>query len=130
MTAELTQTQFVHPINIQGIENPRDVNIHDFVKELKLNKTFTQKQCIVIENLYIYFENLMVYKVVIAIHPDMLKKAKKLGLESNNGYITIFFDNVKLDIKSLLPNVEKGRYIAIYNPNNADAHASSSQLPC
>ena len=52
--------------------------IHDFVKDLKLSKTFTQKQCIVIENLYIYFEDLMVYKVVIAIHPDMLKKAKKL----------------------------------------------------
>ena len=111
MTAELTQTKFVHPINI-----------HDFVKELKLNKTFTQKQCIVIENLYIYFENLMVYKVVIAIHPDMLKKAKKLGLNTNSGYITIFFDNVKLDIKSLLPNVDKGRFIAIYNPNNAQCN--------
>ena len=96
-----------------------EINIHDFVKELKLNKTFTQKQCIVIENLYIYFENLMVYKVVIAIHPDMLKKAKKLGLNTNSGYITIFFDNVKLDIKSLLPGVDKGRFIAIYNPNNA-----------
>ena len=98
------------------------INIHDFVKELKLNKTFTQKQCIVIENLYIYFEDLMVYKVVIAIHPDMLKKAKKLGLNTNSGYITIFFDNVKLDIKSLLPNVDKGRFIAIYNPNNAQCN--------
>ena len=98
------------------------INIHDFVKDLKLSKTFTQKQCIVIENLYIYFEDLMVYKVVIAIHPGMLKKAKKLGLETNNGYITIFFDNVKLDIKSLLPGVEKGRFIAIYNPNNAECN--------
>ena len=62
----------------------------------------------------------MVYKVVIAIHPDMLKKAKKLGFDSNNCYKTIFFDNIKLDIKSLLLQTDKGRYIAIYNPNNAE----------
>lgn len=107
-------------VNIQGIENPRDVNIHDFVKDLKLSKLFTQKQCRVIENLYIYFEDLMVYKVVIAIHPDMLKKAKKLGLNTNTGYITTYMDNIKLNVKSLLPKTEKGKFIAIYNPNNAE----------
>ena len=64
----------------------------------------------------------MVYRVVIAIHPEMLKKAKKLGLCTDTGYITIFLDNVKLDIKSLLPVVEKGRFIAIYNPNNAECN--------
>lgn len=108
------------------------INIHDFVKELKLNKTITQKQCVVIENLYIYFEDLIVYKVVIAIHPDMLKKAKKLGLNSNNGYITIFFDSpgsIKLDYRSLLPGVEKGRYIAIYNPNNAECTIFTGEDP-
>ena len=64
----------------------------------------------------------MVYKVVIAIHPEMLKNAKKLGMNTNTGYITIYMVNVKLDIRSLLPNVEKGRFIAIYNPNNAECN--------
>ena len=96
------------------------IGIHDFVKDLKLSKLFTQKQCVVIENLYIYFEDLMVYKVIIAIHPGMVKKANKLGLHTTTGYITTYMDGVKLNAKSLLPNVEKGRYIAIYNPNNAE----------
>ena len=97
------------------------MNLHEYVKELKLNKILTQKQCVVIENLYIYFEDLMVYRIVIAIHPDMLKKAKKLGLETTSGYITLSDERTprnKLKISEY--NVEMGRYIAIYNPNNAE----------
>ena len=97
------------------------MNIHDFVKDLKLTRVFTQKQCTVIENLYIYIEDLKVYKVVIVVHPDMLKKARRLGLDTNEGYKTIFLDSqTELNIKSLLPGVEKGKYIAIYNPNNSE----------
>lgn len=32
----------------------KGISIHQFVKDLKLAKVFTQKQCLVIENLYIY----------------------------------------------------------------------------
>lgn len=92
------------------------VTLHEFVKDIKIAKVFTQKQTVVIENLYIYFEDLKVYKVVIAVNPLMMKKAKKLGL--NSQYVTSFMDDVKIRVDDL--NVSKGRYIAIYDPNNAD----------
>lgn len=50
------------------------MNIHDFVKQLRLSKVYTTKQTVVIDNLYIYINNMKVYKVVVAINPDMKKK--------------------------------------------------------
>ena len=70
------------------------ISVHEFVKDLKTAKLFTAKQCLVIENLYIYFKDMKVYKVIIAVNPSMLKKAKKLGL--NSQYITTFFDDIKI----------------------------------
>ena len=90
------------------------INIHEFVKDLRKAKVFTTKQCLVIENLYIYFRDLKVYKVIIAVNPSMLKKAKKLGL--NGPYITTYFDDVPISIPNL--GVSKGSYIALYNPND------------
>ena len=90
------------------------VNIHEFVKDLKNAKLFTAKQCLVIENLYIYFRDLKVYKVIISVNPLMLKKAKKLGL--NSQYITTYFDDVEISVPNLA--VSKGSYIAIYNIND------------
>lgn len=52
------------------------MNIHDFVKQLRLSKVYTSKQTTVIDNLYIYFNNMKVYKVIAAINPSMKKKAK------------------------------------------------------
>lgn len=92
------------------------VNLHQFVNDLKLSKAFTQKQCLVIDNLYIYFNNLKVYKVIIAVNPDMMKKAKKLGFTSC--YKTIFIDDVPIKVDE--QKVDKGKYIAIYNPNNTN----------
>lgn len=93
------------------------MNIHDFVKNLKLSKVFTSKQCIVIENLLIYFNDLKVYKVIISVNPDQLKKAKKLGI--NSQYHTIFMDDIPIKIENV-KNVNKGKYIAIYNPNSSE----------
>ena len=92
------------------------VNLHDFVKDLRTNKLFTTKQTLVIENLYIYFEDLKVYKVIIAIYPSMMKKAKKLGF--NEQYTTVFMDDVKIKVDDL--NVNKGKYICIYNLSTQD----------
>lgn len=92
------------------------VTLHEFVNDLRSAKVYTQKQCIVIENLYIYFEDLKVYKVIVAINPSMMKKAKRLGFDEQ--YRTIFMDDVKIKVTEF--NVDKGRYIAIYNPNNAE----------
>lgn len=98
------------------------MNIHDFVKQLRLSHVFTQKQSLVIDNLYIYFNDLKVYKVVIAVNPDMMKKAKRLGL--SNDYHTTFFDDIPITIegeytdKNNRDNINTGRYIALYNPNS------------
>ena len=94
----------------------KGISIHQFVKDLKLAKVFTQKQCLVIENLYIYINDLKVYKVIIALNPSMMKKAKKLGF--NNQYQTTYIDDVEINANDL--NISKGKYIAIYDPNTAD----------
>ncbi len=90
------------------------IDVHAFVKDLKKGKIFTAKQCLVIENLYIYFKDLKVYKVIIAVNPSMLKKAKKLGL--NSQYTTIYIDDVKISIPNM--DVSKGSYIGLYNVND------------
>ena len=90
------------------------ISVHEFVKDLKTAKLFTAKQCLVIENLYIYFRDMKVYKVIIAVNPSMLKKAKKLGL--NSQYITTFFDDVPINIPDL--KISSGSYIALYNVND------------
>ena len=90
------------------------ISIHEFVKDLKSSKAFTAKQCLVIENLYIYFRDSKVYKVVIAVNPLMLKKAKKLGL--NGPYITTYFDDIPISIPNL--SLSNGSYIALYNLND------------
>jgi len=65
--------------------------------------------------------------VIVAINPSMTKKAKKLGFETQ--YQTTFIDDVEIDVeRDFIPedrrskqvNATKGKYIAIYNPNNSD----------
>ena len=101
------------------------VDLHTFVKDLKITKKVSQKQCKVVDNLFIYFNDLKVYKVAVQVNPAMLKKAAKLGLYSE--YTIIYFDDIpikidllKQDPKGKKLNADKGRYIAIYNPNTAD----------
>ena len=90
--------------------------IHDFVKQLKLMKVFTSKQSVVIDNIFIYLEDLKVYKVVLQINPSMMKKARRLGLK--NQYQTTYFDNCNIKLRFEEDNkniLDKGKYIAIYN---------------
>ena len=104
----------------------KPVDIHQFVKDLKLAKCFTQKQCVVIENLFIYFNDLKVYKVIVYTNPDMSKKAKKLGF--GNVYKTIIMDEIPIYVKDLNLAAgaasghacNKGKFIAIYNPNTTE----------
>lgn len=93
------------------------VDLHEFVKNLKLNKTITQRQCVVIDNLFIYFSDLKVYKIVVQINPSVIKKSRKLGF--TNPYTTIFVDDIPIKIDKHL-NCDVGKFIAIYNPNTAD----------
>ena len=103
------------------------MNIHDFVKQLRLSKVYTTKQTVVIDNLYIYINNMKVYKVIVAVNPAMKKKAKRLGLLSD--YITTYFDDVPITIEGdyCYPScknnqsIKEGKYIVIYNPNSGKA---------
>ena len=93
------------------------MNVHEFIKHLRLNKTFSSKQSVVIDNIFIYFEDLKVYKVVIQVNPAMMKKAKKLNI--TNEYITVFFDGptatkLKFD-EDTKHELDKGKFIAIYD---------------
>ena len=91
--------------------------VHEFIKYLKTSKVFTLKQSVVIDNVFIYFEDLNVYKVVLQINPSMMKKAKRLNI--NSEYITAFFDGptptkLKFD-EDVKHELDKGRFIAIYD---------------
>ena len=103
-------------VNLRASAQVNALTVHDFVKDLRINKLFTSKQSLVIENLYIYFEDLKVYKVIIAIHPSMMKKAKKLGF--NELYTTVFLDDVKIKVDEI--DVSIGKYICIYNLSTQD----------
>ena len=104
----------------------KPVDIHTFVNNLKQARCFTQKQSIVIENLFIYFNDLKVYKVIVFTNPDMSKKAKKLGFEQT--IKTIIMDDIPIYIKDLNLAAgaasghacNKGKFIAVYNPNTRD----------
>lgn len=101
------------------------MNIHEFVKNLKLSHVYTQKQTTVIDNLYIYIKDLKVYKVTVVVNPDMKKKARRLGL--NGDYITTFFDDVPISIqgeyidKNSKFDINTGKFIVIYNPCSGNA---------
>lgn len=91
------------------------VEIFDFIKQLQLKGLFTISQYRFIENIFFYINDLVVYKFVISVNPKMLKKAKKYGL--NQQYIIHINDFEHVKIKPPLQNINKGRYILMYNPN-------------
>ena len=93
------------------------MNVHEFIKHLKTSKIYSSKQSLVIDNIFIYFEDLNVYKVVIQINPSMMKKAKRLNI--TNEYITVYFDGptpmkLKFD-EDTKHELDKGKFIAIYD---------------
>ena len=101
------------------------MNVHEFIKHLKSSKVFSSKQSVVIDNVFIYFEDLNVYKVVLQINPSMMKKAKRLNI--NNEYQTIYFDgptSMKLRFdEDTKRELDKGKFIAIY-----DIHRTSCSV--
>lgn len=86
--------------------------IFDYIKELKLNKTITTKQLPFIENIFFYVEDLMIYKYIISVRPELLKRANRVGLK----LMYDIHDNINVLIKEPLPNTSKGRFILMYDP--------------
>ena len=92
------------------------INIFDyikqFIKQLKLSKIITTKQLKFIENIFFYIEDLKVYKFIIAVKPEMFKRAKRFGLTSL--YDVHYVDQIR--ISEPLAKTSRGRFILIYNP--------------
>ena len=100
----------------------RRAEINEFVNDLIKAKVFTIKQCIVIENLYIYVKDSEVYKVVVAVNPNLMKKAKKLGIDVP--YKTYFMEvKLKLDNK-----FNTGSYIILYDVNTKSCNIFNGEV--
>lgn len=94
-----------------------------------VNSIVKPKHQLVVESLYIYANNGIVYNVVINIIPNMLKKAKRLGLindkQLRDGVSSIFVDltsrdHSQLDLTpALAANQRKGRIIIVHTLSNS-----------
>ena len=97
--------------------------IHEYVKDMKLkHKYFTNKQCRVIDNLYMYMSDANIYRIVVNINPDMLKAAKKLGFEKEH----IIFDvHQKVYVEE---KYNRGKFILIYDVNNGNCDVFGGEI--
>ena len=87
--------------------------LNEFITNLKIIKAHTQ--ICVIDLISIYVNDIMIYKVIVAINLLYMKKARKLGIEVQ--YKTIFFDMVAIDLNELKKKCRKGMFIIMYYLN-------------
>ena len=90
-------------------------DIYDFIKELRLSHFIDSKQLRFIENIGFYINDLIVYKIVVAVNPKILKKSSKYNLPQQYNVHHDDFKHVK--IKEPFKNTSKGKYILMYNKN-------------
>ena len=89
------------------------LDIYDFIKELRLSHFIDSKQLRFIENIGFYINDLVVYKIVVAVNPKTLKKSSKYNLPQQ--YNVHHIKPVK--IKEPFKNTSKGKYILMYDKN-------------
>jgi len=99
------------------------MDIYDLITELRNNKLFTIKQLSHVQSIGFYVSDLNVYKIVIAVYPNELKKAAKLGLKNQYNFFTKDFGK----IKEPLEGTAKGRYILLYKPYNKEIIVSEGE---
>jgi len=90
------------------------MEVYNFIDKLRNDKVFTAKQLSHIETVYIYMNDLNVYKVILAVYPSELKKAKKCGLKQ----IYTIFERDFGKLKEPCPGTKSGRYLMLYKPYN------------
>ena len=95
------------------------ITLSEFITHLKLSKAYTSKQSVVIDFISIYVNDSKVYKIIIVVNPLMMKKAKKLGFDSQ--FKTIFFDDVAVDLNEMKKKCSKGKFIIMYYPNDKNS---------
>jgi len=100
------------------------MEIYDFIEKLRRDKYFTIKQLAHIETINIYIDNLNVYKVMLMVYPDELKKARKLGLKDQFIIFEKYFGKIKPPkIENCKTDISKGKYLLMYKPYNRDITA-------
>ena len=87
------------------------IDIYDFIKELRLKHFIDSKQLRFIEFISFYIDDLMIYKILVAVNPKTLNKSKKYNLPQQ--YNVHYIKPVK--IKEPIENTSKGKYILIYD---------------
>ena len=86
--------------------------LYEFINELKKMGIYKVKMSMYVESLNIYVHDESAYKVILHVNPDVLKKAKKVGL--NQEYVIYDLNDKDLKIK-MEDKFKKGYYIIIYD---------------
>ena len=95
------------------------MDVNGFISELKRIGLFKVKQSIVVEGINIYVNDCEVYKIMLHVNPAMMKKAKKLGLESEY----IIHDMTGKGYKLLLDEkCKKGKFIVMYDVGKNESY--------
>lgn len=102
------------------------MNIFEFITQLKLKKVYTSKQTIVIDRIAVYINDNTVYKYILMINPNMMKKAKRLGLTSKYEIFDKDIEPTKLE--TTFPQTEKGRYIIMIDPSNMNVNVYAGEV--
>ena len=99
------------------------MDVYDFIRNIKSQGLMKVKHCIVLESVYIYVKDGNVYKFILHVNPDMLKKAKKLGLDGE--YISYHPGNIKLKLEE---KYRKGSFIIIYDLSKNEANVYDGEV--
>ena len=90
------------------------MDIYDYIRQLKSNRVITVKQLKYIDLINFYVDDLTVYKYVICVNNDMIKRAIKAGLDKPY----IIHDDIAIKIRPFYKHCDTGRYILMYKPFN------------
>ena len=95
------------------------MDVYGFIKEIKRIGLFKVKQSIVVEGINIYVNDGEVYKIMLHVNPAMMKKAKKLGLNSEY----VIYDMKDKGYKLLMDEkCKKGKFIVMYDVGKNESY--------
>ena len=88
------------------------MNLYEFIEEIKKMGLYKVKMSMYVESINIYVNDEKVYKLMLHVNPDVLKKAKKVGL--NQEYVIYDLSEKGMKIK-MDEKFKYGYYIIIWD---------------
>ena len=88
------------------------MNVYEFIEEIKKMVLYKVKMSMYVETINIYVCNEKVYKLMLHVNPDVLKRAKKVGL--NQEYVIYDLSDKGMKIK-MDDKFKQGYYIIIWD---------------